>query len=61
MTIEEMNEFTNVMNQTDISKFDISDQLRLYYAFTTFAEAVKPIYAKYAVKDKNISNFIIKL
>lgn len=54
-------EFNNLMSQLDITSFDMVDQMFIALEMAKMIDAVKPILLKYAAKDKNVSNFIMKL
>lgn len=57
----EFEEFNNLMLQLDIASFDMVDQLLIALEFAKMIDNIKPILLKYAAKDKNVSNFIMKL
>lgn len=54
-------EFNNLITQLDITSFDMVDQMFIALEMAKMIDAVKPILLKYAAKDKNVSNFIMKL
>lgn len=57
----ELEELMKLMNEMDISTFDMVDQLTILLAMAEFGAKVKPIYAKYAAKDTGVTNFLFKL
>lgn len=61
MSADEINQFSKIFSDVDITTFDLLDQLLCLTAYTEFVEKVKPIYLKYAAKDPEITNFIFKL
>lgn len=58
---EQIKEFTELMNNVDITQMDMVDQATIIMAFGNLIKTAKPILLKYAMKDPNAASFIVKL
>lgn len=59
--VEEMNEFTELMESVNPDIINLEDRVLILQAYVDFRKKVEPIYLKYAMKDPNVSSFLYKL
>ena len=61
MGMEEVAEIFNFVAELDTSKLDFTEQLYLMTAMHEFAEKMKPIAMKYAMREHTKSTFLMRL
>lgn len=61
MNMNDINDFGKIIQEVDITEFDMLDQLNIMGAYIKMIETVRPIYLKHMVKDCKSSTFLFKL
>ena len=61
MKAEEVTEIFNFIAKIDTNKLDFMEQLYLMSAMYEFAEKMKPIAMKYAMREHTKSTFLMRL